>query len=157
VDHIFPLRNVESWLWIPLPLIGSLYPLARQNGISNQDISGGKYQAMRRAFEDVFARFPPLVFASGHDHDLQVIRGSRAEVSHAGYLLVSGAGILGHAGLVRRVEGSLFEREAAGFMRLDFTKDGRVRLSVSTVVPDVERAEGKSAEVYSAWLDSGRP
>ena len=38
-----------------------------------------------------------------------------------------------------------------------FTKDGRVRLSVSTVVPDVERAEGKSAEVYSAWLDSGRP
>lgn len=157
VDHIFPLRNVESWLWIPLPLIGSLYPLARQNGISNQDISGGKYQAMRRAFEDAFARFPPLVFASGHDHDLQVIRGSRAEVSHAGYLLVSGAGILGHAGLVRRVEGSLFEREAAGFMRLDFTKDGRVRLSVSTVVPDVERAEGKSAEVYSAWLDSGRP
>ncbi len=28
-DHLFPLRNVNSALWIPLPLIGSLYPLIR--------------------------------------------------------------------------------------------------------------------------------
>jgi hypothetical protein len=41
-DYIFPLRNVESWMWIPLPIIGSLYPLARKNGVSNQDISGRK-------------------------------------------------------------------------------------------------------------------
>ncbi|MBA2458186.1 MAG: metallophosphoesterase [Gemmatimonadales bacterium] len=151
-DHIFPLRNVESWLWIPLPLIGSLYPFARTMGISNQDISGGKYQLMRRELEKVFAKHPPLAVASGHDHDLQVIRGGRPEITHAGYQLVSGAGILGHASLVRKIEGSLFEREAAGFMRLDFTRDGRVRLSVTTVVPEGERAEGESAEVFSLWL-----
>jgi hypothetical protein len=151
-DHIFPLRNLESWLWIPLPLIGSLYPLARTMGISNQDISGKKYQAMRREFERVFAEYPPLVIASGHDHDLQVIRGGRPEITHARYQLVSGAGILGHAGLVRKIEGSLFEREAAGFMRLDFTISGRVRLSVTTVVPEGERPEGESAEVFSMWL-----
>ncbi|MBA3258545.1 MAG: metallophosphoesterase [Gemmatimonadales bacterium] len=151
-DHIFPLRNLESWLWIPLPLIGSLYPFARTMGISNQDISGGKYQLMRRELEKVFAGNPPLVLASGHDHDLQVIRGARPEVTNAGYQLVSGAGILGHASLVRKIEGSLFEREAAGFMRLDFTRDGRVRLSVTTVVPEGERAEGESAEVFSLWL-----
>src|SRR5436309_11924013 len=23
-DHIFPLRNIKPWLWIPLPLIGSV-------------------------------------------------------------------------------------------------------------------------------------
>jgi hypothetical protein len=107
---------------------------------------------MRRELEKVFARYPPLVMASGHDHDLQVIRGGRPEVTNAGYQLVSGAGILGHAALVRRIEGSLFEREAAGFMRLDFTRDGRVRLSVTTVVPEGERAEGESAEVFSLWL-----
>ncbi|MGH7525876.1 MAG: metallophosphoesterase family protein [Gemmatimonadales bacterium] len=151
-DHIFPLRNLESWLWIPLPIIGSIYPLARQMGISNQDISGRKYQAMRRAFEAVFERYPPLVFASGHDHNLQVIRGARPEVSHAGYLLISGSGILGHASLVRRIEGTLFRREAAGFIRLDFTRDGRVRLSVRTVVPEGTRREGESAEVFSLWL-----
>jgi hypothetical protein len=154
-DHIFPLRNIESWLWIPLPIVGSLYPLARRLGFSNQDISGRKYQLMARAFERVFARYPPLAIVSGHDHDLQVIRGGRPEITNAGYQLVSGAGILGHASLVRKVEGSLFEREAAGFMRLDFTRDGRVRLSVTTVVPEGTRPVGESAEVFSLWLSAG--
>ena len=154
-DHLFPLRNVESWLWLPLPVIGSLYPLARRMGFSNQDISGRKYQMMVRAFERVFAKYPPLVIASGHDHDLQVIRGGRPEITRAGYQLVSGAGILGHASLVRKVKGSLFEREAAGFMRLDFTRDGRVRLSVTTVVPEGTRPAKESAEVFSLWLTAG--
>jgi hypothetical protein len=151
-DHLFPLRNVQSWMWLPLPLIGSLYPLARRNGFSNQDVSGRLYQVMIKAFERAFAEHPPLVMASGHDHDLQVIRGGRPEVTHARFQLVSGAGILGHSGLVRKVEGSLFERNAAGFMRLDVTRDGRVRLSVTTVVPDGQGKTSRSAEVFSLWL-----
>ena len=152
MDHIFPLRNFKRWLWVPLPLIGSIYPFARQMGISNQDISGRKYRQMRDAFERAFRRHPPLVVASGHDHDLQVIRGGRPSVTNAAYQLVSGAGILGHASVVRDIEGSLFQREAAGFMRLDVTRDGRVRLSVTTVVPEGTRPKGESAEVYSLWL-----
>lgn len=152
MDHIFPLRNFKPWLWVPLPLIGSIYPYARQMGISNQDVSGRKYRQMRDAFERAFARHPPLVVASGHDHDLQVIRGGRPSVTNAAYQLVSGAGILGHASVVRDIEGSLFQREAAGFMRLDVTRDGRVRLSVTTVVPEGTRPKGESAEVYSLWL-----
>jgi hypothetical protein len=154
-DHIFPLRNIESWLWVPLPIIGSLYPLARRSGFTNQDISGRKYQLMVRAFEKVFAQHPPLAIASGHDHDLQVIRGGKPGITNAGYQFVSGAGYLGHSGLVRKVEGSLFERDAAGFMRLDFTHDGRVRLSVTTVVPEGTRPKGESAEVFSLWLSVG--
>jgi hypothetical protein len=152
MDHIFPLRNVKSWLWVPLPLIGSIYPFARQMGISNQDVNGTKYRRMREAFERAFGRHPPLVIASGHDHDLEVIRGGTPRITNAAYQLVSGAGILGHASVVRNVEGTLFQREAAGFMRLDVTRDGRVRLSVTTVVPEGERPKGESAEVYSLWL-----
>jgi hypothetical protein len=152
MDHIFPLRNFKRWLWVPLPFIGSIYPFARQMGISNQDVWGRKYRQMRLAFERAFAEHPPLVVASGHDHDLQVIRGGTPRITNAGYQLVSGSGILGHASVVRDIEGSLFEREAAGFMRLDITRDGRVRLSVTTVVPEGERPEGESAEVYSLWL-----
>jgi hypothetical protein len=151
-DHIFPLRNFKRWLWVPLPLIGSLYPFARQMGISNQDAFGRKYRQMRSAFERAFWKNPPLVIASGHDHDLEVIRGGRSGITWAAYQLVSGAGILGHASVVRRIEGSLFEREAAGFMRLDVTRDGRVRLSVTTVVPEGQRPKGESAEVFSLWL-----
>jgi hypothetical protein len=151
-DHIFPLRNWKSWMWLPLPLIGSIYPFARQMGISNQDVFGGKYRQMRSALERAFREHPPLVVASGHDHDLQVIRGGRSGITWATYQLVSGAGILGHASLVRDIDGSLFAREAAGFMRLDVTRDGRVRLSVTTVVPEGERPAGESAEVFSRWL-----
>jgi glyoxylase-like metal-dependent hydrolase (beta-lactamase superfamily II) len=151
-DHLFPLRNFKRWLWVPLPLIGSIYPFARQMGISNQDVNGRKYREMRDAFERAFTRQPPLVVVSGHDHDLQVIRGGRPRITNAEYQLVSGAGILGHASVVRDIEGSLFKREAAGFMRLDVTRDGRVRLSVTTVVPEGARPKGESAEVYSLWL-----
>jgi hypothetical protein len=151
-DHIFPLRNIKPWLWVPLPLIGSLYPFARQMGISNQDAFGRKYRAMRSAFERAFRKHPPLVVASGHDHDLEVIRGGRSGITWAAYQLVSGAGILGHASVVREIDGTLFKREAAGFMRLDVTRDGRVRLSVTTVVPQGERPMGESAEVFSLWL-----
>jgi hypothetical protein len=151
-DHIFPLRNWKTWMWLPLPIIGSLYPFARQSGISNQDVSGEKYRLMRSAFERAFYDHPPLVVASGHDHDLQVIRGGRSGITWAAYQLVSGAGILGHESVVRDIEGSLFERESAGFMRLDVTRDGRLRLSVTTVVPEGERSAGESAEVYSLWL-----
>jgi len=151
-DHIFPLRNVQSWMWLPLPIIGSMYPLARQSGISNQDISGHKYALMRQAFEGAFKDHPPLAMVSGHDHNLQVIRGGTPRITRAAYQLVSGAGILNHSSLVRHIEGTLFAREAAGFMRLDVTRDGRVRLSVTTVVPEGSRAKGESAEVYSLWL-----
>jgi hypothetical protein len=151
-DHLFPLRNWKSWMWLPLPIIGSLYPVSRQMGISNQDVSGEKYRLLRSAFERAFYRNPPLVIASGHDHDLQVIRGGRSGITWAGYQLVSGAGILGHASVVRDIEGSLFAREAAGFMRLDVTRNGRIRLSVTTVVPEGERPVGESAEVFSLWL-----
>ena len=151
-DHIFPLRNIQSWMWLPLPIIGSMYPLARQSGISNQDVSGHKYALMRQAFEDAFKDHPPLAMVSGHDHNLQVIRGGTPRITRAAYQLVSGAGILNHSSLVRHIEGTLFAREAAGFMRLDVTRDGRVRLSVTTVVPEGSRAKGESAEVYSLWL-----
>ncbi len=151
-DHIFPLRAVKRWLWLPLPVLGSIYPLSRQLGISNQDLSGKKYKAMRRAFEQAFLEYPPLIYASGHDHDLQVFRAAQPELSNAKYLLVSGAGIVGHESRVHRRKGSLFERDAAGFMRLDVTTDGRVRLSVTTVLPAEARRQGTSNEVYSLWL-----
>src|SRR5207244_13343176 len=72
-DHIFPLRDLKSWLWVPLPLIGSVYPLAREGGISSQDAPSAAYRRMRAALDSAFAGAPPLVYAAGHDHALQVI------------------------------------------------------------------------------------
>ena len=142
-DYFFPLRHVSSWLWIPLPGLGAIYPEARASGISSQDIPGGSNRRMREALEGAMLRPRPLVWASGHDHNLQVLAGRTAK-----HLLVSGSGIFGHGSRVVQLSTTRFASAAAGYMRLDLLKDGRVRLGVT----EVDR-EGKTREAYSRWLD----
>jgi hypothetical protein len=60
-DHIFPLREIDENLWIPLPLIGSVYPLARNLGVSNQDLSNSEYQNMRDKIEDVISKYKEVI------------------------------------------------------------------------------------------------
>lgn len=142
-DHLFPLRNVKPWLWLPLPLVGSAYPIARESGISSQDASSAAYRRMLAALDSAFAGRPPLIYAAGHDHALQVITGTSAR-----YEVVSGAGTFGHRSYVATLDGTRFARSANGFARVDVLQDGRVRLSVTVV-----DAGGHAAEAYGLWLN----
>jgi len=142
-DHIFPLRHLVSWLWLPLPLIGSAYPVARTLGVSDQDLSGSRYRHMVRALDSVLARKPPTLYAAGHEHTLQVLQGSRPFL-----LLVSGNGIEAHDDPLTTAPSMLFGDIAPGFMRVDFTRDGRIRLAV--IQPADE--QGMPRESFSIWL-----
>jgi hypothetical protein len=142
-DHIFPLRQVVPWLWLPLPIIGSLYPAARQYGVSSQDVGSRAYQRLIAAFRRAFAGRPPALYAAGHEHNLQVIAGGAA-----GLELVSGAGIYHHSGRAARIRGTLFARNASGFARLDVPASGHARLAVLEVT-----AAGQSHEVFSTWVE----
>lgn len=141
-DYFFPLRNVKSWMWLPLPVIGTAYPAARNSGVSRQDMSNGHYRRMIDSLEAAFLVAPPAAYVSGHDHGLQVI-----ETTAAPYQLVSGAGYYGHIDFVGPVDGTLVSLAKSGFMRLDVTLDGRLRLGVLTV--DVT---GHATERTSMWL-----
>ena len=142
-DHVFPLTAWKGWVWLPLPIIGSAYPIARRSGISSQDVSGSAYRRLRAALDTVFRELPPLVYAAGHDHAQQVIAGSQAR-----YVLVSGAGYFGHTSPVAWRDSTRFAASRSGYMRLDVQRDGRVRLAVRAV----DRAV-TSTEVFSLWLD----
>jgi Calcineurin-like phosphoesterase len=139
LDHLFPLRLVVPGLWLPLPLFGSLYPAARQNGISSQDITSYPYRRLIEAVRRAFADQPPALYAAGHEHNLQVIGRSPA-----GLELVSGAGIYGHTGRAVPIEGTLFARNASGYARLDIPRSGPARLSIVQV-----DATGRGEEVFS--------
>ncbi|MBI4503841.1 MAG: metallophosphoesterase [Gemmatimonadetes bacterium] len=145
-DHVFPLRHLVHWLWLPLPGIGSLYPVARGAGVSPQDMRNGRNHAMRRLLERAFEKHPPLVYRSGHDHNLQVLKGTSAE-----FFLVSGGGFYGRPYPVTSKPSTLFATSAKGFMRLDFMTDGRVRLGVIAV-----HGAGVVNEEFSAWLAESR-
>lgn len=136
-QHLFPLTDVKGALWLPLPLIGSLYPALRGSGISPQDVASGEYQRMRRALRGAAAKHPPLAWAGGHEHVLQVI-----ESREWGRVLVSGAGIFGHESAVRDVPGSRYRTSRAGYMRIDYLADGTRRLVVVEVAKDGSSREG---------------
>ncbi|MBI2429382.1 MAG: hypothetical protein HYV29_11425 [Ignavibacteriales bacterium] len=142
-DHIFPLRKLVDWLWIPLPGIGSLYPFSRMMGISDQDFAGSRYEAMRTTIDSVLSLYDPVVYAAGHEHTLQVLDGKSRH-----YYLVSGKGIQKHTEALTYGDNSIFAGRGTGFMRIDFSSTGSIRLGVI-------EAKGDSlngVEIYSMML-----
>ena len=142
-DHIFPLRKMVDWLWLPLPGIGSLYPLSRMAGISDQDFSGDRYQELRIQLDSVLSRHTPVAYIAGHEHALQVLD----KKAHHFYL-VSGKGIQKHNESLTYGEHSIFAHRRTGFIRLDFTKNGPIRLGVIEATGDSLRG----VEVFSMML-----
>jgi hypothetical protein len=147
-DHIFPLTAAVKWLYLPLPIIGSAYPVARMSGISDQDMSGKLNEQQRDSIETALAAHPALIYAAGHEHNLQVIDGR--EDQHVKHIVVSGTGYYGHSDRAFYIEGSRYAEPASGFVRVDFLHDGRARLAVITV-----DEEGGITESFSMWLDTG--
>lgn len=128
-EHLFPFREAHRLAWLPMPLVGSIWPLLRAAGAGDQDLPGAAYRHMKASLESAFAAAPPLVFAAGHDHSLQLIRGGSAR-----FHLVSGAGSAANLTWVHPVEGTLYAAAAAaGWARLDFARGGGVSASLGTL------------------------
>jgi hypothetical protein len=65
---------------------------------------------------DVMRRHPPVVYAAGHDHSLQVLDGGDT----AGVHVVSGAGAPERVSTVTNIEETRFAHAHAGFIVVDF-------------------------------------
>jgi hypothetical protein len=145
-QYLFPMvpTPIASWLWVP---IGWIYPVGRRLWKDRQDNFGRLNVSMRRAIEGTFSPTSPLVYASGHDHSLEVIRRGPNR-----YYLVSGSGMEDHQASVRVGDSTAFASAKPGFIRLDVLKDGRVRIGVTVI--DYNR---KPYEDYSAWLRRPAP
>ena len=127
-DHLFPLTSAASWAWLPLPIIGSAYPVSRQVGISPQDQPNSKNELYVGGMNAVFELHTPLFVASGHEHDLEVLAWDPVP-----YQLVSGTGYYGHTTPPQWRDESIYVAAKSGFMRVEFLVDGQVRLEVLSV------------------------
>lgn len=117
----------------------------RRLGGANQDILSSLNTQMRDSLQAAFSAKPPILYAAGHDHSLQVMKGAPS----AQYFVVSGAGSQG------KTECSVYLRESyyvsqhrVGFMRVDVLKDKGVLLSVF----DYSGA-GVPGRAFSRWLE----
>ncbi len=161
--HFFPLVMFGTYVptiahWIPIPGLGTLMGEGRAWFSPNpQDMSSAANEHMRSQLllamsEAAADGAAPLLYASGHEHSLQVFRNARGPR----YLVVSGLGSHRKALPVGRDGSSLFAHSNAdepGFVQVDFLRDGRVRLSVveaTRQVPD-------GVEVWANLLDTAGP
>ena len=143
VDHVFPLRDFKKWLWLPLPIIGSAYPLARQHG----DQPAGSVEQRLPAHARLARIGVPRHAAAGLSGRPRP-RPAGALGRGVRHVLVSGSGSYDHNNAVKRLASTRYAAGMPGFMRVDVLESGSVRLGVLLV-----DAQGRTTEAFAAWLD----
>lgn len=120
-DHLFPLTAANKNLYIPLPVIGSLYPLLRTSFVSPEEAGHPLYKDMVKQVNSVFEGFPNLVHVAGHEHGLQLI--SSKEMLQ----VVSGSGAKNS--FVKKGKDALFVNRAGGYVTADLLSNNNLRLT----------------------------
>lgn len=124
-QHIFPLTEANKRLYIPLPVIGSIYPIARGVFGNIQDTKHPKYKNMISRIEEVLKQHPNVIHAAGHEHALQFLK-------HDGIsYIVSGSG--SKTTQVKKGKNSLFAENENGFAVVEVTMDGKVSVKFYTL------------------------
>jgi hypothetical protein len=117
----FPLRQ-----HLMPPLLGSLAPLYIRYFGGRQDLAHPRYRALRTALTKLFNQHDGLVYAAGHEHNLQYT--TYAFEGRTLHHVVSGGGYEGAP--VAAGNGAHFTHGHPGFAVLDYYRDGQVWLSM---------------------------
>ncbi len=124
-QHIFPLTDMKKNLYIPLPVIGSIYPIARSVFGTPQDLKHPNYANMVQEITKVVKPSPYVVFVSGHDHNLQHIKEDGLNY------IVSGGGCKQNR--TSQASNSLYNSSNTGFSVMEVSKNKNVTIDFYTV------------------------
>ena len=124
-SHLFPLTEGLKNGYLPLPGLGSFGHMLRIDGGVSEDVTGEAISYLRNAMITASKNHGRVIFASGHDHNLQLI--DIKDVPQ----IVSGAGT---KQTPTRIGGdSEFTTGQLGFTRLVVSKSGDVDVEYYTV------------------------
>lgn len=142
-DHIFPLTASKSLsnFYLPLPVIGSIYPLYRKWFGNIQDTSHPFYRQFRDPMVTLMKSHPDVIHAAGHEHALEHIKKDGLNY------IVSGAGSKNNAHVKQKGD-ALFAENTMGYARLDYYKTGKTQLTFYTPQENTPR------ELYSTTLSN---
>lgn len=140
--HIFPLTTRWKNLYIPLPGVGSLFPLLRSTVFrSAEDLPHPKYKKIRQEMIKLANYYPKLLFVSGHDHGLQFVRSGNIKQ------LVSGAGAKINA--MTSGKGLIYGHKGQGFSIVDLTSTGKLILRFYTYEKEDVRLSFESTVFFN--------
>lgn len=130
-----PLFSISSHGGI-IPLEGVMDPVEffiRRFLGTPQDLSNHKYRRLRQGMLDIFSRHDGLIYAAGHDHNLQYFQHGNQ------HYIVSGSG--SKLSPVSRGRGSAFTAAERGFSILRYYTDGSIWIEFVA-----SREDGRSGE-----------
>ncbi|MFY0598285.1 MAG: metallophosphoesterase [Cyclobacteriaceae bacterium] len=120
-QHLFPLTDVKKKLYIPLPVLGSIYPGFRTLIGSRQDIKHPRYRLVRNAITQAMGASENVVYANGHEHSLQYIQ----KGTH--HYVTSGSG--SKSSHVVKGKHAEFAQSVRGFAKVSYTESGDASLA----------------------------
>lgn len=120
-QHIFPLTDIKNGLFIPLPIIGSIYPLSRKWFGNIQDATNKRYRIYMDRMVSSFEKHPALVHVSGHEHALEHMTKNGVEY------IVSGSG--SKTEFVKKKGLARYAASENGFARIDYLNNDDVIMS----------------------------
>jgi Omp85 superfamily domain/Calcineurin-like phosphoesterase len=115
-DHLFPLTNLSKALYIPLPVIGSIYPVYRRVLGNVQDMHHPRYRLMQEQMVKLLKKYPGAIYTNGHDHNLQYV------ISDSVNYITSGSGSKNDP--VTRKAKTRYASNRSGFGELRFFANG---------------------------------
>ncbi len=127
-QHIFPFTDLRPNLYIPLPVIGTIYPITRSVFGTEQDLKQPAYANMIRDLQNVLKKYKPVIFIAGHEHNLQLIKDSSY------YYIISGSGT--NKTRVSKNKNELFGAAENGFATLEISKNKNVDVAYYIVKGD---------------------
>ena len=137
-QHIFPFTDINEKWYFPLPVLGSAYPLTRAVFGTIQDIKHPFYQDMINQVEKVVKPFKNVIYASGHEHTLQLIQDSGRNY------IVSGSG--SKSNRVSKGPGTKFSTSDNGYAVMTVTNNKKVYLDFYTVDNDTDSTTKRYSE-----------
>jgi hypothetical protein len=144
-QHLFPLTDIQSNLYLPLPIIGSVAAAFRSSLGSRQDVAHSDYRELRSALMAGAKKNGNFIFASGHEHGLEYIENDGQK------FIVSGSGSKNSPVMLGK--GSDFGSGATGYSKLLFYERGETWVQFWAV--DV-RGDNASL-IYSKRIKEAQP
>ncbi|MEO7959973.1 MAG: metallophosphoesterase, partial [Ginsengibacter sp.] len=124
-QHIFPFTDAIKNLYIPLPVIGSIYPITRGVFGTSEDLSHPAYADLISRVSEKIKKHENVILVAGHEHTLQLLRDSSQ------YYIVSGSG--SKSTRVSKGPSTLFKSDKNGFATLDISKNKDVKTTFYTL------------------------
>ncbi|GAB4327390.1 MAG: metallophosphoesterase [Flammeovirgaceae bacterium] len=141
-QHIFPLTALKPNLYIPLPLLGSLYPLYRSNLGDIQDIPHPRYRLLQNLMTTSFEKYGNVIYVNGHEHNLQYVQ------KNGIHYITSGSGC--KETYVKHNKQIEFGQKANGFVVIKYFANGEVWMEV--IEAGSIRKKGNEVQIVSGSL-----